>query len=315
MALLALTLPRAHGRNGSLRDIDYLGGALLALGIGLFLAGVTQIRPWGFFAPATLGLLSGGLVVLLGWFRYERECHDPIVDFELFRNPAFAVSCLAMVLYGAGTNSGAAWGGAVALDPVSTGAGFGMSPAQFANVAIVLGVGIGVPVSLLTGRMTVRIGAVRTVAVGGMLAAVSYLVIGAGGILVIGSQHLGLYFFWGCLHTGSLVILASSLAVVVVRSVPAGQTGSAVGLQQVIKQASQSIGYQIVAVILTTQLVAARAGGPAVFPAQRSMVLVLIYAGVVSLLIGALGWLALRARHELPASRISEQAPLVRAGS
>ena len=51
---------------------------------------------------------------------------------------------------------------------------------------------------------------------------------------------------------------------VVVQSVPAGQTGAAVGVQQVIKQASQSIGYQIVAVILTTQLVAARAGGPAV---------------------------------------------------
>src|SRR6476469_8532813 len=212
MAALALTLPRARVRDGSLRDIDYLGGALLALGIGLFLAGITQISPWGFFAPGTVGLLSGGLIVLLGWFLYERECRDPIVDFELFRNRAFAVSCLAMVLYGAGTNSGAAWGGAVALDPQSTGAGFGMSPAQFANLAIVLGVGIGVPVSLLTGRMAVRIGAVRTVAVGGMLAAVSYLVIGAGGILVIGTQHLGLYFFWGCLHTASLVILASSLA-------------------------------------------------------------------------------------------------------
>jgi MFS family permease len=315
MAALALTLPRTRVRNGSLRDIDYLGGALLALGVGLFLAGVTQISPWGFFAPATVGLLSGGLIVLLGWFLYERECRNPIVDFELFRNPGFAVSCLAMVLYGAGTNSGAAWGGAVALDPQSTGAGFGLSPAHFANLAIVLGVGIGVPVSLLAGRMTVRIGAVRTAAAGGMLAAASYLVIGAGGILLIGTQHLALYVFWGCLHTAGLVILSASLAVVVVESVPAGQTGAAVGLQQVIKQASQSIGFQIVAVILTTQLVAARAGGPAVLPGQRSIVLVLMYAGVVSLLIGPLGWLALRARHELPAPRISEQAPLVRAGS
>ena len=315
MAALALTLPRTRVRYGSLRDIDYLGGALLALGIGLFLAGVTQIGPWGLFARGTVGLLSGGLIVLLGWFLYERECRDPIVDFELFRNPGFAVSCLAMVLYGAGTNSGAAWGGVVALDPQSTGAGFGLSPAHFANLAIVMGVGIGVPASLLAGRMTMRIGAVRTVAAGGVLAAVVYLVIGAGGILVIGTQHLALYVFWGCLHTAGVVILAASLAVVVVKSVPADQTGAAVGLQQVIKQASQSIGYQIVAVILATQLVAAHAGGPAVLPGQRSLVLVLIYAGVVSLLIGPLAWLALRARHELPAPRISEPAPLVRAGS
>jgi hypothetical protein len=88
-----------------------------------------------------------------------------------------------------------------------------------------------------------------------------------------------------------------------------------VGLQQVIKQASQSIGYQIVAVILTTQLVAAHAGGPAVLPGQRSMVLVLIYAGVVSLLIGSLVWLALRTRYELRAPPISEHPSLVRAGS
>jgi MFS family permease len=315
MAALALTLPTTRAHNGSLRDIDYLGGALLALGIGLFLAGVTQISPWGFFAPGTVGLLSGGLIVLLGWFFYERECRDPIVDLGLFRNPGFAFSCLTMVLYGAATNSGAAWGGAVALDPRSTGAGFGLSPADFANLAIVLGVGIGVPASLLAGRMTVRVGAVRTVAAGGVLAAASYLVLGAGGILVIGTQHVGLYVFWGCLHTASLVVLSASLAVVVVESVPARQTGAAVGLQQVIKQASQSIGYQVVAVILTTQLVAARAGGPAVLPGQRSMVLVLVYAGVVSLLIGPLAWLALRARHGLAAPRSSERAPLVRAGS
>ena len=315
MAALALTLPRTRVRNGSLRDIDYLGGALLALGVGLFLAGVTQISPWGFFAPGTVGLLSGGLIVLLGWFLYERKCRDPIVDFGLFRNPGFAVSCLAMVLYGAGTNSGAAWGGAVALDPQSTGAGFGLSPAHFANIAIVMGVCIGVPVSLLAGRMTVRIGAVRTVAVGGALAAAFYLVIGAGGILVIGTQHLALYVFWGCLHTADLVVLAASLAVVVVKSVPAGQTGAAVGLQQVIKQASQSIGFQIVAVILTTQLVAARAGGPAVFPGQRSMVLVLVYAGVISLVIAPLGWLALRRTRQEPSEpQIAEEALAVQAG-
>jgi hypothetical protein len=262
-----------------------------------------------------VGLLSGGLIVLLGWFLYERECRDPIVDFGLFRNPGFAASCLAMVLYGAGTNSGAAWGGAVALDPQSTGAGFGLSPAHFANIAIVMGVCIGVPVSLLAGRMTVRIGAVRTVAVGGALAAAFYLVIGAGGILVIGTQHLALYVFWGCLHTAGLVVLAASLAVVVVKSVPAGQTGAAVGVQQVIKQASQSIGFQIVAVILTTQLVAARAGGPAVFPGQRSMVLVLVYAGVISLVIAPLGWLALRRTRQEPSEpQIAEEALAVQAG-
>jgi MFS family permease len=301
MAALALTLPRARGRNGSLRDIDYLGGALLALGIGLFLAGITQIRAWGFFAPATLGLLSGGLVVLLGWFRYERERPDPIVDFELFRNRGFALSCVAMALYGVGTNTGAAWGAALALDPTSTGAGFGLSPATYANLALVIGLVIGPPVSVLAARMTLRIGSVRTVAAGGVLAAATALVIGVGGILVIGTQHVALFVIWGCMNSAALGILAASLAVVVVDSVRADETGAAVGLQQVIKQGAQSVGFQIAAVILTTQLVAASPGGPALLPGQRSIVLVFVYTGVASAVIGPLCWFASRrARHEPP---------------
>jgi MFS family permease len=309
MAALALTLPRTRVRNGSLRDIDYLGGALLALGIALFLAGVTQITPWGFFAPGTVGLLSGGLVVLLGWFLYERDCREPIVDFKLFRNPGFAVSCIAMALYGAGINTGAAWGAAFALDPQSTGAGFGLSPGYYGNLAIVIGLGIGLPASLLAGRLTLRIGSVRTAAAGGLFGGAVYLVLAVGGLLVIGTQHFALFLIWALLNTAALVILAASLAVVVVNCVPAGETGSAVGFQQVIKQASQSIGYQLVSVILTTQLVAARAGGPAVLPGRRSIVLVLVYAGVLSVVIAPLAWLASRrAQREPSAPVIAEQA-------
>jgi hypothetical protein len=114
---------------------------------------------------------------------------------------------------------------------------------------------------------------------------------------------------WGCLNSAALGVLAASLAVVVIDSVQADETGAAVGLQQVIKQASQSIGFQIVAVILTTQLVSARAGAPAVFPGQRSIVLVLVYAGVLSVVIAPLGWLASRrARHAIPATAIADDA-------
>jgi MFS family permease len=313
MAALALTLPRARVRNGSLRDIDYLGGALLGLGIGLFLAGITQVTPWGFFASGTLGLLSGGLVVLLGWFLYERRHPEPIIDFKLFRNPGFAVACLAMALYAGGANTGAVWGAVVALDPRSTGAGFGLSPATFGNIALVLGLSIGPAAALLAGRATLRLGAARAVAAGGVLAGAASLVL-LGGILVIGTQHRALFVLWGGMSVGTLVFLAASLAVLVVESVPADVTGAAVGTQQVVKQGAQSIGFQIVAVILTTQLVAARAGGPAQLPGQRSMVLVLLYAAVTSLAIAPLGWFAVRrARHRPPVPQIAEPALALRA--
>jgi hypothetical protein len=87
-----------------------------------------------------------------------------------------------------------------------------------------------------------------------------------------------------------------------------------VGTQQVVKQGAQSIGFQIVAVILTTQLVAARAGGPAQLPGQRSMVLVLLYAAVTSLAVAPLGWFAVRrARAERSAPQIAEPALALRA--
>ena len=314
MAALALTLPRARVRDGSLRDIDYLGGALLALGIGLFLAGITQITPWGFFASGTLALLAAGVIVLLGWFLYERDHPKPIIDFKLFRNPGFAVACLAMALYAGGANTGAVWGTVVALDPKSTGAGFGLSPATFGNIALVLGLSIGPVASLLAGRATLRLGAVQAVAAGGLLAGAASLVL-LGGILVTGTQHRALFVLWGGMSVGTLVFLAASLAVLVVESVPADVTGAAVGTQQVVKQGAQSIGFQIVSVILTTQLVAARAGGPAQLPGQRSMALVLVYAAVTSLAIAPLGWLAVRrARREPPAPKMPERALAVRPG-
>jgi hypothetical protein len=136
-----------------------------------------------------------------------------------------------------------------------------------------------------------------------------------GGILVTGTQHRALFIVWGGLSVGTLVFLAASLAVLVVESVPADVTGAAVGTQQVVKQGAQSIGFQIVSVILTTQLVAARAGGPAQLPGQRSMVLVLVYAAVTSLAIAPLGWLAVRrARREPPAPRMPERVLAVRPG-
>jgi hypothetical protein len=111
------------------------------------------------------------------------------------------------------------------------------------------------------------------------------------------------------LNTAALVTLAASLAVIVVNSVPAAETGAAVGVQQVIKQASQSVGYQIISVLLTTQLVAVRAGGPAQLPGQRSLVLVLVYAGALCVVIAPLAWLAARrAPHEPSAPQIAEDA-------
>jgi hypothetical protein len=67
----------------------------------------------------------------------------------------------------------------------------------------------------------------------------------------------------------------------------------ALGIQQVIKMATQAVGQQVVAALLIVfPLVAAVAGGPATIPSQASIVLIYFATVAVSLLIVPVALLA-----------------------
>jgi hypothetical protein len=86
--------------------VDFLGGALCALGLGgLVFALIEQPQlGWGSLAVAASGL--GGIAALGLFVAHERRARDPMLSLELFRSRNFAVGNLATLTMYAGLGGG-----------------------------------------------------------------------------------------------------------------------------------------------------------------------------------------------------------------
>jgi EmrB/QacA subfamily drug resistance transporter len=89
--LVSIALPLVRSR-AQLRDIDWVGCALLAAGLVPMLIAFSLTSNHSWTDPEIVGLLAAAAVVLLGFFFWERRAGEPIVPFSLFRNNVFSVS-------------------------------------------------------------------------------------------------------------------------------------------------------------------------------------------------------------------------------
>jgi EmrB/QacA subfamily drug resistance transporter len=81
------------------RRIDYLGSALLMLGIGAPMLALVQI---GHADAVVLAVLvAGGVAALAGLAAHERHSAEPMLSFKLWRNRIVAVGCFAGFFNGA----------------------------------------------------------------------------------------------------------------------------------------------------------------------------------------------------------------------
>jgi MFS family permease len=78
--------------------VDWIGGVLIAVGIFGLIYGVTEAPSQGIFDVTVLICLIGGLVSIVGFVMWERKAKSPLLDLALFKNRAFSVSSLTLVL-------------------------------------------------------------------------------------------------------------------------------------------------------------------------------------------------------------------------
>jgi len=90
VALVATQLPRVLS-SARLRDIDWIGTALLLGGLTPLLVALSMTRDHSWLSLPVLGLLALASVVLVVFYIVERRVENPIVPFELFRLNVFAV--------------------------------------------------------------------------------------------------------------------------------------------------------------------------------------------------------------------------------
>jgi EmrB/QacA subfamily drug resistance transporter len=140
-------------------SIDYAGAAaLLFATIPLLLAlslGKTSVRAgetgflWG--SPEILGMFAVSVVGLIAFIAIERRAKDPLLDLNLFANPAFSIANAAAFVIGMG------FLGAIIFLPIfmQNVVGLSATASGFAGLPLVIGLVIG---NVLSGQLVSRFG-------------------------------------------------------------------------------------------------------------------------------------------------------------
>ncbi len=82
------------------QKIDWLGLTFLIPGVAGLVIGTMQGNDWGWKSPATLSSFAIGVVCLAMFVRIERRVPQPIIDFQLLRNPKLLAVIVAALTLG-----------------------------------------------------------------------------------------------------------------------------------------------------------------------------------------------------------------------
>ena len=223
--------------------VDYRGLVLIAAGVALSVFGFQQSNIWGWHNPAIWLSIAVGLILLVVFFRVERNTQYPLMRVGIFSNRAFLTECLVL-----GTTN-------LVFIPVFF---FGSEYAQISlgkNASqagvILLFFFIGFVVAAqLGGRMLDKGGAKRPVVIGCALGAVGfYLWAGKATNLSFGAQQwyiimagAGMGFMLGPSSTDA-VNRASRLSY-----------GEATGITQTVRNYAASMGLAILGTISVSRV-------------------------------------------------------------
>ncbi|MFE3907805.1 MFS transporter [Streptomyces sp. NPDC059153] len=93
----AAVLPRSRNSTGHHR-FDVPGVVLLALGLLCVVFGVVKGETWGWVSAGTVGAVSAGVFILVGFGWYENRIAHPLLPMRLFRNRALTVGTIITAL-------------------------------------------------------------------------------------------------------------------------------------------------------------------------------------------------------------------------
>jgi EmrB/QacA subfamily drug resistance transporter len=96
-AILAITVRSFPETRASVREpLDLRGFALLVTGLVSLILALLDLQDWGAGSPATIALLSAGIVLLVSFVFVERRSAHPLIGLDLLRIPAVTGSLAAL---------------------------------------------------------------------------------------------------------------------------------------------------------------------------------------------------------------------------
>ncbi|MFE6777791.1 MFS transporter [Streptomyces sp. NPDC057702] len=246
LVCVAAVIPSSAGR-GTRKGLDWVGAVLLTLALVATLVAIAEGTRWGWGSPAIVGLLAAGAALFAVWAVQQLRAGSPLVQLRLLRHPSvLSADACALVL---GVAMYMALSGVTEFAQSPRSGGFGFS-ASAVTAGLVL-----VPLSLLmlgSSRALpalVARGGIRTVLALGCLVAG----LGCGFFAVFHGALWQAFVMAGVLGVG-LGTTFAAIPGLIVRAIPARETGSAMGFYQVVRFTGFSLGSALAATVLATRV-------------------------------------------------------------
>jgi MFS family permease len=281
MILVALVCPPSTHRPS--QHFDLPGATLLGLVLAGLLVAISEAEVWGWLSGRLWGLIAASIALLGVWIRHELRSHAPLVDLRILRNSTVVTANVTGLIAGVGMYMMVSMIIRYVQTPTSISYGLGAS-------VVVAGL-VLLPISAFSfssSKLVTFLG--KWIPVGRILP-LGVLVLGVALILLATSRG-SLWEIFVIMGVGGIGI-GSSFAVMprmIVGAVPAGETSSALALNQVLRTIGFSIGSALAATILTAHTAAGQE-----FPSNEGYT-VGAYVGLALCVIAAAACWSLSAR-------------------
>jgi predicted MFS family arabinose efflux permease len=249
LVTVILTLPRKAAGRQRVR-MDFPGAVLLGTGLASLLLALSEGDHLGWGSAAILGLFALSLFALVAWLVVELRTEEPLIDLRSMSNRSVLGANVAAVLLGIGLYIGMSLINILAQTPADSGYGFGAGLVTAGLLLLPLSAGslVSQPIAR---RLVDRIGVERTLPIGALLVALTLL------SLAIGHSHIWEIALTTCLLGVGIGVTFATMPALIVSAVPADRTGSAIGLNQVLRTTGGSIGSAFSALIIASHTTAA----------------------------------------------------------
>ena len=274
-ALAALVLvPESPARTPG--GVPLLPAVPLAITLVALLLAVSQGNKWGWASPAVLGLLLTAVVVGGVWVRVETRVAVPMIDMRMMQLRGVWTTNVVAFFVGFSTFASFGFLPQLLQTPPSAGYGFGATISESGHLLLPSALASFL-VGFTTARLISWVGARRVITTGTLISAAAFT-----SVAFFHAEKWQLFAAMTAQGLGSGLVF-SSLAGVVIASVPREQTGVASGMNANIRTIGGSIGSAVMAGVLTASL------GPGGYPLERGYTIgfCLLAVGLVAAAVAA----------------------------